>query len=322
MHRRDVLRIGAGAMACTMIARPAFAARTFDRFRASEWGLGRRFLSNRFGRIAYVDQGGGDPALLLHGYPLNGFQWRHAVEQLGLFYRCIVPDFLGLGASEAADGQDLSAPSQLAMILTLLDALRVDRVHVVASDSGGAVAQLLAAHHPERVRTLLLANCDTERQSPPQAMRPVIELARRGLYVKQWIEPWLENSDHARAPDQFGGMCYADPANPTDEAIQMYFGPLLSSPERARQVEAYAIAQSVNALSGIGPVLKRFPEPTRIVWGTADTIFDSANADFLDRAFGNSRGVRRLEGSKLFWPEERPDVVVEEADALWRKSKA
>jgi haloalkane dehalogenase len=322
MNRRNFMGLAAGTFACATLGQPVLAARCFDRFRASEWGLRRRFLRNRFGRIAYVDTGSGVPALFLHGYPLSGFQWRHAVEQIGLFNRCIVPDFMGLGATEAAEGQDLGAPAQMAMIVALLDALRADRVHVVANDSGGAVAQLLTAHHPQRVRTLLLTNCDTERQSPAQAMRPVIDLARQGLYVKQWIEPWYENRDAARAADQFGGTCYADSANPTDEAIEMYFGPLLSSPERARQVEVHAIAQSRNALSGIGQALKRCPIPTRIVWGVADTIFEPDNADFLDRAFGNSRGVRRLEKSKVFWPEERPEVIAEETDSLWGNAGA
>ena len=57
--------------------------------------------------------------------------------------------------------------------------------------------------------------------------------------------------------------------------------------------------------------------PTRIVWGTADTIFLPENPDYLDRTFGNSRGVRRLAGSKLFWPEVLPDVLAEEARWLW-----
>jgi hypothetical protein len=42
----------------------------------------------------------------------------------------------------------------------------------------------------------------------------------------------------------------------------------------------------------------------------------------LEQAFGNGRGVRRLDGYKLFWPEERPDVVVEEALRLWGVSAA
>jgi pimeloyl-ACP methyl ester carboxylesterase len=316
MNRRQMLHLG--MTACAAAAFPARAARSLDRLRAPEWGLSRRFVRTRFGTIAYADQGSGDAALFLHGYPLNGFQWRHAVEQLAPFNRCIVPDFLGLGATEAAAGQDLAAPAQMAMLVALLDALKVERAHVVANDSGGAVAQLLAAHRPDRVRSLLLTNCDTERQSPPDALRQVIALARQGLFIKQWIEPWYEDRERARGPDQLGGLCYADPANPTDAAIEMYFGPLLSSPDRARQAEAHAIAQASNALADSGPKLKSCPVPTRIVWGMADTIFDPANADFLDRAFANSRGVRRLERSKLFWPEERPDVIAGEAAALWR----
>jgi hypothetical protein len=57
--------------------------------------------------------------------------------------------------------------------------------------------------------------------------------------------------------------------------------------------------------------------PARVVWGTADTIFSPDAPGALDRSLGNSRGVRRLEGRKLFFPEELPDVIAEEARALW-----
>jgi hypothetical protein len=52
----------------------------------------------------------------------------------------------------------------------------------------------------------------------------------------------------------------------------------------------------------------------------ADDIFLPRGADYLEQAFGNSKGVRRIEGSKLFWPEERPDLVAQEALALWRSA--
>ena len=321
MNRRNFVRLAVGSLALAGLGTKAIAAPSFDRFRMAVWGKSRRFVRNAFGKIAYVESGVGDEALFLHGFPLSGFQWRHAVEQLDIFYRCIVPDFMGLGETDAAEGQDLGASAQMAMIVSLLDALKVRQVHVVASDSGGAVAQLLAVHHPDRIRSLLLTNCDTERQSPPPAMRPVIDLAKQGLYADQWLSPWLENRDRARAPDQFGGMCYADPANPTDEALEMYFGPLLASPERRLQVEVHAIAQEKNELAGIAPALALCRVPTRIVWGMGDTIFAPENADYLDKAFGNSRGVRRLEKSKLFWPEERPEVIAEEADSLWRRGR-
>ena len=153
-------------------------------------------------------------------------------------------------------------------------------------------------------------------------MLPVIDLAKKGKYAERWLAPWLVDHRLARAPGQFGGACYSDPANPSDAAIEMYFRPLVATADRRRLVEAHAIAQEANALTEIAPALARSPVPTRIVWGAADTIFDSANAGYLDRAFGNSRGIRRLERSKLFWPEELPSVIAEEADALFRKVDA
>lgn len=317
MNRRDVLGGGVAVAAGSVLVRSARAERSFDRFRVAEWEARRRWLATRFGRIAYVDAGRGVPALFLHGYPLSGFQWRGAIEQLSLFNRCIAPDFLGLGMTEAAPDQPLDAASQTTMLVALLDALKLARVHVVASDSGIAVAQLLAVRHPARVRSLLLTNGDTERQSPPAAMRPVIALARAGRYAREWLGPWHRDPALARRADQFGGLCYADPRNPTDEAIAMYFGPVLANAERRRQVEAHAVAQETNALAGITPLLAACPVPARILWGVDDTIFDGANADFLDRAFAQSRGVRRIPGAKLFWPEERPGLIAEEAGRLW-----
>lgn len=316
MQRRDFLGLSVGAL--SLLAGPkAVAAPSFDRFRVTEWGRARRFARTTFGSIAYVDEGKGPEVLFLHGFPLNGFQWRHAVEQLSLFNRCIVPDFLGLGFTEVAEGQDLGPGAQVSMLIALLDALKVGRVHVIANDSGGAVAQLLVARHPDRVRTLLLTNCDTEIESPPAAMAPVITLSNEREYVNQWLAPWLENKERARAHDGLGGMCFADPANPTDEAIETYLGPLLMSARRRELAEDYAIALEKNALAGIGPTLQQSPVPARIVWGLADTIFSARSADHLDRSFRISMGVRRLPNSKLFWPEERPDVIVAEARALW-----
>ena len=323
MNRRDFVRNGLGAAALAGIASPAWATFDAEGYRMEEWPRNRQFAQTPFGRIAYNECGVADvAAVFLHGFPLNSFQWRGALEQLDVYYRCIAPDFMGLGATVVGPEQDLGAASQAAMIVAFLDSLKLDRVHLVANDSGGAVAQLLAAHHPDRIRSLLLTNCDSERQSPPPAMVPVIELALKGKYADSWLAPWLADHRLARAPGQFGGECYSDPANPSDAAIEMYFRPLVATPDRRRLVEAHAISQATNALAGIGPALARSPVPTRIVWGMADTIFDPSNAEHLDRAFGNSRGLRRLERSKLFWPEELPSVIAEEGYALFRKVDA
>ncbi|WP_343227519.1 alpha/beta hydrolase [Rhodanobacter sp. 7MK24] len=277
----------------------------------------RRYTQTAFGRIAHVEQGSGPAALFLHGFPLNGFQWRGALDRLAAYRRCIAPDYLGLGYTEVADGQSCAPQAQVDMLVALLDALGVEHADVVANDSGGAIAQLLLAHHPERVRSLLLTNCDTELDCPPPALLPVIALAKQGRFVDDWLGKWRHDHVLARSAAGIGGMCYADPADPTDEAIETYFAPLLASQRSRDCAHAYATALEHNSLSGIGPALARSRVPVRIVWGDADTIFSANNADYLARAFGHSLGVRRLKDSKLFWPEERPDVIAEEAHRLW-----
>jgi pimeloyl-ACP methyl ester carboxylesterase len=322
MHRREFLEIAAGIAAASTLAacaprvsrRSAIAARPVD---AAAFHRERRFRQLPQGRIAYLERGQGSAALFLHGFPLNGFQWRGAIERLAPYRRCIAPDFLGLGYTEPADGQSCAPEAQVEMLVALLDALAVPAADVIANDSGGQAAQLLVAHHPGRVRSLLLTNCDAENDSPPPALEPVIELAQRGEFVDRWLAPWRADPVLARSAEGIGGMCYSDPAHPTDAAVETYFAPLIDSPRRKSQTHAYAIALQRNPLLGIAPALQRFAGPVRIAWGTADDIFSPASPDFLDRAFGNSLGVRRLAGRKLFWPEELPDVIAAEALALW-----
>lgn len=328
MNRRDFFEMAGGALVGGVLAgcvprlarveaaRTATAAArpTLD---AAAFHATRRYARTRFGRIAYVERGVGDAALFLHGFPLNGFQWRGALERLSADRRCLAPDFLGMGYTEVADGQSVAPDAQAAMLVALLDALSIPAVDLIANDSGGAVAQLFVTRHAERVRTLLLTNCDTEHDSPPAALLPVIELAKAGKFVDQMLAPQLADKEMARSSEGIGGQCYANPKHPTDEAIEYYFAPLVRSPRHKAQADAYAVALEPNPLASIEPLLQRCEVPTRIVWGMADTIFSTENPDYLDRTFGNSHGVRRLPDSKLFWPEERPDVITAEARRLW-----
>lgn len=93
--------------------------------------------------------------------------------------------------------------------------------------------------------------------------------------------------------------------------------PVASSPLRKAQFHGYCIALDRNPLLAIELALKRSQAPRRVVWGTGDTIFDPSGPDWLDRTFPRSRGVRRIEGANLFFPEEMPDVIAEEARGLW-----
>jgi haloalkane dehalogenase len=281
---------------------------------ARAWRAARRYRDLPQGRIAYVERGTGAAALFLHGFPLNGFQWRGALERLSPYRRCIAPDFLGLGYTEVAEGQSVAPAAQVDMLIALLDSLEVGQVDLIANDSGGAVAQLLLVRHPQRVRTLLLTNCDAEIDCPPPALLPVIELARKGRFVAQWLAPWLADHVLARSPQGLGGMTFTHPQQLAGETIEMYLRPLVQHPD---QTHAYALALDANVLAGVESTLQRSKIPTRIVWGTGDAIFSVESPGYLDRTFGNSQGVRRVPDAKLFFPEEFPDLIAEEARQLW-----
>jgi pimeloyl-ACP methyl ester carboxylesterase len=284
---------------------------------AGQFTVMRRFVTLPMGEISYVEHGSGPAVLMLHGFPLNSFQWRGVIERLAPHARCVAPDLLGMGQSRAVQGQDIGPDAQVQMVVSLLDALGVSSAHVIANDSGCAVAQLLLVRHQARVRSMLLTNGDTESQCPPEAMRPVIELARRGRFVDEWLVPWHADPQLARSDHGIGGLCYADRAHPTDEALRMYFGAPIASSERKAALEGYAVALERNVLAGISSGLRASRVPARVVWGMGDAIFDAANADYLDRTLGNSHGVRRLPSAKLFWPEERPDLLAAQARLLW-----
>ena len=291
-----------------------------DESAAQRYDRERRFLQNAFGRIAYIDRGAGPAVLFLHGFPLSSFQWRGAIERLAIDHRCLAPDLMGLGYTEVRPGQSVAPAAQAEMIDAFLEQLSVQNVDVVANDSGGAVAQLLVTKYPQRVRTLLLTNCDVETDSPPPALLPIIEMARTGLYPDLYLQPWLEHKDVARSATGLGGMCYSDPVHPTDAALEQYLRPLVSSSERKALVNRYTLALAPNPLAGIESSLRKCAVPTRVVWGSADNIFSSRSPDYLAGILPRFRGICRLSRAKLFFPEEYPDTIVGEARLLWKQA--
>ena len=320
MHRRQFITAAAGlplAAAGPAMAISALPRGSDDTKAARAWNAARRYLTTRFGDIAYVERGAGEVALFLHGFPLNSFQWRGAFDRLSVHRRCIAPDSMGLGFTRVAPGQGVTPSDQADMLAAFLDKLGIAAVDLVANDSGGAVAQIFVVRYPERVRSLLMTNCDVEPDSPPPALAPVIALAREGTYPDQWLVPWFNDHELARSPQGFGGMCFSDPSQPTDAAIEMYFGPLVATRASKALVNAYTLGLDPNPLAGIEASLRQCVVPTRIVWGMADDIFAKESPDYLDRLLPNSKGVRRLPKAKLFWPEEHPEVVAEEARQLW-----
>jgi haloalkane dehalogenase len=323
MDRRKFLQLSAGTAAWAALersGRPALGAPVVtseSEMSAAEFHRARKYVKTQQGRIAHLDIGRGPGALFLHGFPLNSFQWRGVIPQLSSLRRCIAPDFLALGYTEVADGQNVGPQAQVEMLVQLLDKLSISAVDIVANDSGGAIAQLFITRFPDRANSLILTNCDTEPDSPPAAVLPVIELARAGKFADGQLAPWLADKRLARSEHGLGGQCFSNPDHPTDEAIDMYLTPLLSTPRRKELTNAYAVALDPNPLVGVTTALKKCYVATRVVWGTGESIFAPTSADYLAQTVANSLGVRRVPGAKLFFPEEMPELIIEEAKWVW-----
>jgi pimeloyl-ACP methyl ester carboxylesterase len=277
----------------------------------------RKFVQLSMARVAYVERGDGPlTALFLHGFPLNSYQWRGALDRLGKYRRCIAPDVMGLGFTEAPATQAITPATQVKMLASLLDRLNIHAVDLVGNDSGGLVSQLFLAAYPHRIRTLLLTNCDVDKNSPPAEFVPLINLAKKGQFVQTVLVPEIADKNLARSPGGLGGV-YSYPDKLEDETLDIYLKPLASSDLRKRQADEYAVALGENVLVPIRERLHRWKGPARMVWGMKDTLFPVQGAEWLDRTLPGSRGIRRVDNAKLFFPEEMPDLIAEEAATLW-----
>lgn len=107
--------------------------------------------------IAYVDEGQGDPLLLLHGLGVSRADWAPQIDHFCREWRVIAPDFRGHGDSAKPDG-DYSVPIHAADVIALMDQLGIESAHVVGLSMGGMVAFQMATDAPSRLRSMTIVN--------------------------------------------------------------------------------------------------------------------------------------------------------------------
>lgn len=194
------------------------------------------------GDIAYTEHGTGPAALFVHGVFLNGYYWRHVIDRVADMRRCIAVDLLAHGDTGATSVQDLSFNAQADMVDAFCTALALEPVDLVANDSGGGIAQIFAARHPERIRSLTLTNCDTHDNWPLPAFQPVVRAAARGLYAD--LGPKIL-ADVALARSSFA-PAYEHPERITADTFRTYLEPLFGTPAAIRNLERF-ITRSIPA---------------------------------------------------------------------------
>jgi pimeloyl-ACP methyl ester carboxylesterase len=180
-------------------------------------------------------------------------------------------------------------------------------------------AQIFAARHPERLATLTLTNCDTADNLPPEAFKPMIDLAAAGDLAPSAVALFGDLNTAARF--SFGSAYeHLDQIDP--EIIRSYLEPCVGTLERARQFERLLLALDAGDLVSVTPQLKELTVPTLVVWGTGDTFFDVAWAYWLRDTIPGTTRVVTVDGARLLFPEERPEDLVPQLRQHWAAAAA
>jgi pimeloyl-ACP methyl ester carboxylesterase len=255
------------------------------------------------GLIHYTEQGAGPVALFVHGVLLNGRVWRHQLSHLSDMRRCIAVDLLAHGDTEIAPDQAVSVTANANMLEEFLDALKVDRVDLVGNDSGGGIAQIFAAFHPRRVRSLTLTNCDAHDNWPPEEFKPFLSMAAAGG-LRGALDAMLADKSVYRSPQALG-PAYEHPERLSDDIIEQYLRPLVRTEERTRDFQRFLAAFDNAQTVKVEGRLKTLKAPTLIVWGTDDVYFPVKWSHWLAETIPGTRKRVEFDGARLFFPEER-----------------
>ena len=280
----------------------------------SELNTHRHTATTRFGEISYLDLGAGPTALFVHGIATSAYLWRHVMDALSGQRRCIAIDLPLHGQSPVTAEQDLSLAALAAGLDDFCEVLGLTGVDLVGNDTGGAIAQIFAARHPQRLATLTLTNCDTVGNLPPEAFKPMIELAAAGDLAPSAVA--LFANPEVAAQISFGSG-YEHLNRMDDDVIRSYLQPCFGTIERARQFERLLVSLDVGDLQAVMPQLGELTVPTLVVWGTGDEFFDVSWAYWLRDTIPGTTRVVTVDGARLFFPEERPMDLVPHLEQHW-----
>lgn len=281
----------------------------------------KKFLSIGPWKAAYIDQGNGEPIVLLHGCPFQGYEYSRIIPLLSRHYRVIVPDLLGLGDTIVRLDDDYRLPNQVNMVIGLMDALKIESAFFVGHDHGAAVVQLMMKKCPQRLRAVVLTNAEAYDQWPSAPERldvqlvvnpattPIFRLILGTRVAQRWI--------YRIAVENRGVL--------TDEVLTGFTRPNMATPERwlrlrrflSWQLDREHNLETMRAVNGI----RRFRRPTLILWGRHDTNFGPDIAERLAQDIPGVVRIEWLENSAHLPMLEEPETYAGEIDRFLAEAR-
>lgn len=232
--------------------------------------------------IRYRTRGAGPTIVFVHGVYVCGALWDDVADHLQGFH-CIVPTWpLGAHADPAADA-DVSARANVRRILSFVEALGLEDVTLVGNDTGGGLClAALGCGHPglDRLRRLVLTNCDSFEHFPPKGFDRIAAMARHVPPVGAAFIRFLASG---RGRKFFLDAVCAQPL--TQTRAGEIFGAFATSKSTRR--DALRFTQSLEPSVTLDAVdaLRSFDHPVLLAWGDRDRLFPIDHAQRLEREF-------------------------------------
>lgn len=283
-----------------MTARAADGARTLE------------IAANGFRFRADVAGAAGAPlVLLLHGFPQTKYTWRHQLPALAAAgFRALAPDQRGYSPGARPRGvTHYGVDALLADALALAAEQGAERFHLVGHDWGGQLAWLLAARHPERVRTLSVLS----RPHPAAFARALASdpaQRERSKHHRAFQDPStaaLLLEDGAR---RLRGMLL-DHGVPERDA-EAYIAPLATNDAMDAALNWYRAAFQGGASTLAASDTPAVRVPTLLVWGDADRTVGRAAAEATREFVSAAYRFVELAGVGHFITDQAAARVTEE----------
>ena len=274
--------------------------------------LRMQVLETRLGPLAWRSSGDGPPLVFFAGALAGGELWRDVVAALDDRYRCITVDLpLGSHAWALPKGADRSAGSLARLLLDCLELLELHDATLIANDTAGGLLLLsLASEHPalQRVSRLVLTNCESHDQFPPDALRKASALSRRlprlarGLLRLQLRIPVIRRAV----------LKGVSASGLDDHRVQSFYRPMREDPNVAGDLIAAMAGFRPQLLLDAEKAIPEFDRPVLLVWGDSCDFFPMEQGERLAAEFPSASLVS-VPGAKTWVPVEDPLAL---ADAI------
>jgi haloalkane dehalogenase len=270
------------------------------------------FLDLEGQRYHYLDEGQGEPVVMVHGNPSWSFMYRELVGSLRKTYRVIAPDHMGCGLSDKPDGSqyEYTLERRAGDLEQLLDQLGVtSKINLVVHDWGGPIGMLFAVRHPDRIARLVVFNTAAFLLPEAKTLHWSLLFARNSQLAAFLI---LKFNAFARVATFMGCRSKRMPR----EIRHAYAGPYDSSKNRiatlafVRDIPLSPSDPAYAPLQEVEEKLDQFQQtPMLICWGEKDFAFDR---DFLEewvKRFPQAQ-VHRFPEAGHYVLEELPELVI------------